>query len=75
MAKTRANFSEGMQAARDVQRDLEWTQKKVQYVPQRSLKLASMMLTANSALNARAAQKYPEQYRVARERYAVPDDY
>lgn len=30
LAKTRANFSEGMKAARDVQRDLEWTQKKVQ---------------------------------------------
>jgi hypothetical protein len=31
LAKTRANFAEGMKAARDVQRDLEWTQKKVQY--------------------------------------------
>ncbi|KAK3718057.1 hypothetical protein LTR37_005483 [Vermiconidia calcicola] len=30
LAKTRANFSEGMKAAKDVQRDLEWTQKKVQ---------------------------------------------
>lgn len=29
LAKTRANFSEGMKAAKDVQRDLEWTQKKV----------------------------------------------
>ena len=75
MAKTRANFSEGMQAAREVQRDLEWTQKKVQYVPSQSLKFTRSLLTANSALNARAAQKYPEQYRVARERYAVPDDY
>ena len=28
-----------------------------------------------SQLNARAAQKYPEQYRVARERYAVPEGY
>ncbi|KAK3052680.1 hypothetical protein LTR09_006161 [Extremus antarcticus] len=57
LAKTRANFSEGMKAARDVQRDLEWTQKKVQ------------------ALNGRAAQKYPEQYRAARERYPAADDY
>lgn len=30
LAKTRANFAEGMKAAKDVQRDLEWTQKKVQ---------------------------------------------
>lgn len=30
LAKTRANFSEGMKAARDVQKDLDWTQKKVQ---------------------------------------------
>lgn len=29
LAKTRANFAEGMQAAKDVQRDLDWTQKKV----------------------------------------------
>ncbi|KAI6788678.1 hypothetical protein KC367_g1301 [Hortaea werneckii] len=29
LAKTRANFAEGMKAAKDVQRDLEWTQKKV----------------------------------------------
>lgn len=29
LAKTRANFSEGMKDAREVQRDLEWTQKKV----------------------------------------------
>ncbi|KAF2772680.1 hypothetical protein EJ03DRAFT_190493 [Teratosphaeria nubilosa] len=56
LAKTRANFSEGMQAAKDVQRDLEWTQRKV------------------SALNARAARKYPEQYRAARERYPAPAD-
>lgn len=31
LAKTRTNFAEGMKAARDVQRDLEWTQKKVRY--------------------------------------------
>ncbi|KAF2487259.1 hypothetical protein BDY17DRAFT_319813 [Neohortaea acidophila] len=55
LAKSRTNFSEGMKAAREVQRDLEWTQKKVH------------------ALNARAAQKYPDQYRVARERY--PSDF
>lgn len=30
LARTKANFAEGMKAARDVQRDLEWTQKKVQ---------------------------------------------
>lgn len=32
LAKTRANFADGMKAAKDVQRDLEWTQKKVAYV-------------------------------------------
>lgn len=57
LAKTRANFAEGMKAAKDVQRDLEWTQKKVH------------------ALNARAAQKYPDQYRAAAERYPAPVDY
>lgn len=31
LAKTRANFAEGMKAAKDVQRDLDWTQKKVRY--------------------------------------------
>ncbi|KAK4498586.1 hypothetical protein PRZ48_011244 [Zasmidium cellare] len=31
LAKTRANFADGMKAAKDVQRDLEWTQKKVKY--------------------------------------------
>lgn len=29
LARTRANFAEGMKAAKEVQRDLEWTQKKV----------------------------------------------
>ncbi|KAK0946946.1 hypothetical protein LTR29_001528 [Friedmanniomyces endolithicus] len=57
LAKTRANFAEGMKAAKDVQRDLEWSQKKV------------------SALNARAARKYPEQYRAASARYPAPADY
>ncbi|KAI5364298.1 hypothetical protein Slin15195_G099580 [Septoria linicola] len=57
LAKTRANFAEGMKAAKDVQRDLDWTQKKV------------------SALNARAAQKYPEQYRAASQRHPAPIDY
>ncbi|CZT14229.1 uncharacterized protein RCC_00204 [Ramularia collo-cygni] len=57
LARTRANFSDGMKAAREVQRDLEWTQKKVH------------------SLNARAAQKYPEQYRAASQRYPAPVEY
>nr|POE48114.1 biogenesis of lysosome-related organelles complex 1 subunit kxd1 [Quercus suber] len=57
LARTRANFSEGMKAAKDVQRDLEWTQNKM------------------IALNKRAAVRYPEQYRVARERYPAPVDH
>jgi exonuclease VII small subunit len=31
LAKTRANFADGMKAAKETQRDLEWTQKKVKY--------------------------------------------
>jgi biogenesis of lysosome-related organelles complex 1 subunit KXD1 len=31
LAKSRANYAEGMKAAKEVQRDLEWTQKKVTY--------------------------------------------
>ncbi|SMY25420.1 unnamed protein product [Zymoseptoria tritici ST99CH_1A5] len=57
LAKTRANFAEGMKAAKEVQRDLEYTQKKMH------------------ALNARAAQKYPEQYRAASRRYPAPVDF
>jgi Uncharacterized conserved protein len=29
LAATRANFAEGMKAAKEVKRDLEWTQKRV----------------------------------------------
>ncbi|KAK5278265.1 hypothetical protein LTR16_008825, partial [Cryomyces antarcticus] len=29
LAATRANFAEGIKAAKEVQRDLEWTQKRV----------------------------------------------
>ncbi|EMC95563.1 hypothetical protein BAUCODRAFT_148462 [Baudoinia panamericana UAMH 10762] len=57
LAQTRANFAEGMKAAREVQRDLEWTQKKMH------------------ALNARAARKYPNEYRAASQRYPPPVDY
>ncbi|KJY00239.1 hypothetical protein TI39_contig338g00011 [Zymoseptoria brevis] len=57
LAKTRANFAEGMKAAKEVQRDLEYTQKKMH------------------ALNARAAQKYPEQYRAASRQYPAPVDF
>lgn len=32
LAKTRANFVDGMRVAKEVQRDLEWTQRKAQYV-------------------------------------------
>lgn len=43
LAKTRANFAEGMKAAKDVQRDLDWTQKKVKYV--------NLVLTTETASN------------------------
>lgn len=29
LAKTRSNFADGMRAAKETQRDLDWTQKKV----------------------------------------------
>ncbi len=29
---TRANFADGMKAAKEVKRDLDWTQKRVKYV-------------------------------------------
>ena len=32
LKSTSANIAEGMKAARDVRRDLEWTQKRVRYV-------------------------------------------
>ena len=31
-AEMQASFAEGIKTARDVQKDLEWTQKKVEYV-------------------------------------------
>jgi len=37
LAKTRSKFADGMKAAKEVQRDLEWTQKKVRYGLSRSL--------------------------------------
>ena len=68
LAKSRAKFAEGMAAAKDVQQDLEWTQKKVAYVKDRISSLECSLI-ARRALNARAAANYPEQYRAARERY------
>ncbi len=32
LAKTRARFAQGLEDAREVRADLEWTQKKVTYV-------------------------------------------
>lgn len=32
LKSTRANLADGMKAAKEVRRDLEWTQKKVRYV-------------------------------------------
>ncbi|KAF2083559.1 hypothetical protein K490DRAFT_60380 [Saccharata proteae CBS 121410] len=57
LAATQANFADGMKAAKEVQRDLEWTQKRV------------------SSINQRAARKYPEQYKMASQRYPAPVDY
>ncbi|KAK8151436.1 hypothetical protein BKA80DRAFT_212045 [Phyllosticta citrichinensis] len=56
LAATSHNFAEGMKAAKEVQRDLEWTQKRV------------------SSINQRAARKYPNEYKMASERYPAPVD-
>ena len=32
LKNTRANFADGMKAAKEVKRDLDWTQKRVKYV-------------------------------------------
>jgi len=56
-AEMQASFAEGIKTARDVQQNLEWTQKKV------------------DSMNARAAEKYPEQYSLAQDRYPASVDY
>ncbi|KAF2227952.1 hypothetical protein BDZ85DRAFT_255160 [Elsinoe ampelina] len=57
LAAAQTNFRDGLKAARDVQRELAWTQGRV------------------TALNQRAAQKYPLQYRAASAKYSSPLDY
>jgi len=57
LAGVRANFADGMKTAKEVQRDLQWTQKRV------------------TALNDRAARKYPNEYKAASKRYPAPVDY
>ncbi|OCK79398.1 hypothetical protein K432DRAFT_405628 [Lepidopterella palustris CBS 459.81] len=57
LAGARANFADGMKSAKEVQRDLQWTQKRV------------------TALNERAARKYPGEYKAASQRYPAPVDY
>ncbi|PNS20662.1 hypothetical protein CAC42_2907 [Sphaceloma murrayae] len=57
LAAAQTNFREGIRAAREVQRELAWTQGRV------------------TALNQRAAQKYPLQYRAASGKYPNPMDY
>ncbi|KAF2808030.1 uncharacterized protein BDZ99DRAFT_71632 [Mytilinidion resinicola] len=57
LAGARANFADGMRTAKEVQKDLQWTQKRV------------------TSLNERAARKYPNEYKVASQRYPAPVDY
>lgn len=57
LAGVRANFADGMKTAKEVQRDLQWTQKRV------------------TALNDRAARKYPNEYKAASKQYPAPVDY
>jgi hypothetical protein len=76
-AAMQASFAEGMKTAKEVQRDLEWTQKKVTYV-----KLAFPCLNENleliknrRSLNKRAARKYPQEYSMAQDRYPSTLDF
>jgi hypothetical protein len=67
-----------MRAAKETQRDLEWTQKKVRLVattPAESHWVSSPLTEHCSAMNRRAAERYPEQYRAANQRYPAPVDY
>jgi hypothetical protein len=70
-----ASFAEGMRAAKEVQKDLQWTQKRVEYVSGRFRTCAHTTDALNSSLNDRAARKYPEQFRTAQRRYPAPVDY
>ena len=49
MAKTRSNFADGMRAAKETQRDLDWTQKKVRLVL-RNRRVDDLPLTSLPAL-------------------------
>ncbi|KAF4551370.1 Hypothetical protein D9617_13g098680 [Elsinoe fawcettii] len=57
LAAAQTNFRDGLKAAREVQRELAWTQGRV------------------TALNQRAAQRYPLQYRAASSKYPSPLEY
>lgn len=86
---TRANFADGMKAAKEVKRDLDWTQKRVKYVPQFSALQLSALSTRKSTqevhrpanslplstLKTKTERKYPSQYRAASGRYPAPVDY
>lgn len=64
-----------MRAAKETQRDLEWTQKKVRLVSTDRDFLERPANNFCSAMNRRAAERYPEQYRAATQRYPAPVDY
>jgi len=57
LAAAQTSFAEGIKNAKEVQRDLDWTQKRV------------------SAINQRAAKKYPQEYAMAEQRYPAPVEY
>lgn len=77
LAETRANFLDGMRVAKQVKGDLEWLQKKTEYVFLLLISLIyeSMLMIVCSALKAKAEQRYPVEYNMARERYPGPADY
>lgn len=47
LAKTRANFADGVRAAKETQKDLEWTQKKVRSVACSPLPCARVTICNN----------------------------
>jgi hypothetical protein len=87
---TRANFADGMKAAKEVKRDLDWTQKRVKYVPEPRPStvgivspptfmeidcITPLTLFAPSTLKSKTERKYPSQYKAASGRYPAPVDY
>lgn len=51
LKSTRANFADGMKAAKEVKKDLEWTQKRVSLVSQLSMTLVQTIANVIEGLS------------------------